>query len=178
MSLAFIGLGSNLGEGRSNLREAWSALGKEEGVSTLALSSPYLTRPVAKDSWKKEGRILSEQWFTNAVGVLETALSPLELLKVMQEIESKQGRDRKKTVDRVLDLDILYYDELVYLDELLELPHPEIKNRLFVLAPLDELAPDRQHPVSGMTTRQMRRALPDLLDKDIRRMTWQDKTSP
>ena len=141
----------------------------------LALSSPYLTRPVAKEGWAAEGRRLGEQWFTNAVGVLETSLTPIELLGVMQEVEAQLGRDRQKTVDRTVDLDLLYYDELVYVDEQLELPHPEIKNRLFVLAPLEELAPDRSHPMTGSTTSQMRRALPVSGGEDMRRLSWQDK---
>jgi 2-amino-4-hydroxy-6-hydroxymethyldihydropteridine diphosphokinase len=176
MSLAFIGLGSNLGDGRLNLRKAWQLLGEHGAIITLALSSPYLTRPVVKESWEREGRQLGEQWFTNAAGVLETKLSPLELLGVMQEIEVQLGRDRQKTVDRAVDLDLIYYDELVSVEEQLVLPHPEIKNRLFVLAPLEELAPDRPHPVTGITTRQMRRALPDSGGEDIRRLAWQDKT--
>ncbi len=176
MSLAFIGLGSNLGDGRENLQKAWQRLGEHAGITTLALSSPYLTRPVAKEIWAQEGRHLAEQWFTNAAGVLETKLSPQELLEVMQKVEVQLGRDRQKTVDRAVDLDLVYYDDLIYVDEHLELPHPEIKNRLFVLAPLEELAPDRPHPVTGRTTRQMRRALPDTAGDDIRRLAWQDKT--
>lgn len=178
MSLAFIGLGSNLGDGRLNLRNAWQKLGDYDGITTLVLSSPYLTRPVVKKTWEKEGRQLAEQWFTNAAGVLETRLSPLELLAAMQEVESKLGRDRQKTVDRAVDLDILYFDDLISSDEKLVLPHPEIQNRLFVLAPLEELAPDRQHPATGMTTRQMRRTLPDTNNNDIQRLIWQDKSNP
>lgn len=175
MSLAFIGLGSNLGDGRSNLRKAWQLLGEHKAVMLLALSSPCLTRPVAKESWVTEGRQLGEQWFTNAAGVLETSLTPLELLGFLQEVEARLGRDRQKTVDRAVDLDLLYYDELVYQDDQLELPHPELKNRLFVLAPLEELAPDRPHPVTGRTTSQMRRALPDSGGDDMRRLAWQDE---
>lgn len=176
MSLAFIGLGSNLGDGRLNLQKAWQRLGQHAGVTILAMSSPYLTRPVVKEIWEKEGRSLAEQWFTNAAGVLETKLSPLELLEVMQEVEVQLGRDRQKTVDRAVDLDLLYYDDLINVDEHLVLPHPEIANRLFVLAPLEELAPDRPHPVTGKTTRQMIRSLPDNGGEDIRRLAWQDKT--
>ncbi|MCK4837605.1 MAG: 2-amino-4-hydroxy-6-hydroxymethyldihydropteridine diphosphokinase [Desulfobulbaceae bacterium] len=175
MALAFIGLGSNLGDGRLNLQQAWQRLGEHVGITILALSSPYLTRPVTKESWAKDGQRLAEQWFTNAAGVVETKLSPLELLGVMQAVEVQLGRDRQKTVDRTVDLDLIYYDERVSADEQLELPHPEIKNRLFVLAPLEELAPDRPHPVTGRTTRQMRRDLPESGGDDIRRLAWQDK---
>jgi 2-amino-4-hydroxy-6-hydroxymethyldihydropteridine diphosphokinase len=171
MSLAFIALGSNLGDGRANLQQAWKMLGKLPEITLLSLSSPYHTRPEAKKSWEKEGRILSEQWFTNAAGALETRLSPDQLLGALQWIEVEMGRDRQKTVDRTVDLDILYVDELVINGADLVLPHPELQNRQFVLAPLEEIAPDRLHPVSGLTTRQMRRRLP-APGGDIKKMVW------
>ncbi len=175
MALVFIGLGSNLGDGILNLRKAWRILGEQPGIISLAaLSSPYLTRPVVKEAWLREGRHLSEQWFTNAVGVLETDLPPHDLLATLQAVEKDLGRDRQKTVDRAVDLDILYYDELVCVDEKLQIPHPGIEERLFVLAPLEELAPDRLHPVTGKTTQQMRLALPPGGDIDLRKMTWPD----
>ncbi|MDT8335315.1 MAG: 2-amino-4-hydroxy-6-hydroxymethyldihydropteridine diphosphokinase [Desulfurivibrionaceae bacterium] len=174
MTLAYIGLGSNLGDGCRNLLKAWRMVGEQAGVSGLVLSSPYLTRPVVKDAWLREGCQLSEQWFTNAVGVLETDLSPHELLAALQTVENLLGRDRQKTVDRVADLDILYYDEQVLVDGGLQIPHPGIAERLFVLAPLEELAPDKLHPLTGKTTRQMRRARSFGGDNDLRRMTWPD----
>lgn len=172
MSLVFVGLGSNLGDGRFNLQLAWRKIGEYRGVSTLALSSPYLSRPLMKKEWVATGHQLGTQWFTNAAGVLETGLTPLALLGVIHEVEIQLGRERQKTVDRVVDLDILYFDDLIYRDDRLVLPHPEIGNRLFVLAPLEELAPDRQHPATGMTTRQMRRALAGQDATDIRRLVW------
>jgi 2-amino-4-hydroxy-6-hydroxymethyldihydropteridine diphosphokinase len=178
MTLAFIGLGSNLGDGRLNLRLAWQRLGGYPGISTLALSSPYLTRPVVKAAWARAGLPLGEQWFTNAAGVLETSLAPLALLAAMQAVEIGLGRDRQNTVDRPVDLDLLYYDDLIIAEAPLQLPHPEIGKRLFVLAPLEELAPDRPHPITGLTTRQMRRALPDLGRDDIRRLSWLEPTVP
>jgi 2-amino-4-hydroxy-6-hydroxymethyldihydropteridine diphosphokinase len=172
MSLVFIALGSNIGAGRANLQQAWKMLGKLPGVTPLALSSPYRTRPEVKIAWEKEGRRLSEQWFTNAAGALETRLSPEELLAALQRIEAEMGRDRQESVDRTVDLDILYVDELVVNGSDLVLPHPELQNRQFVLAPLEEIAPDRSHPVSGLTTRQMRRQLPPPGD-DIQQIAWQ-----
>ena len=172
MALAFIALGSNIGDGRANLQQAWKMLGKLPEITLLALSSPYRTRPEAKKSWEQQGQRLSEQWFTNAAGALETRLSPEELLEALQRIETKMGRDRQQTVDRTVDLDILYVDELVINDADLVLPHPELQNRQFVLAPLEEIAPDRSHPVSGLTSRQMRRRLP-AAGGDIQQMAWQ-----
>ena len=171
MSLAFIALGSNIGDGIANLQQAWAELGKRPGITLLALSSPFLTRPESKKSWEKDGRELSDQWFTNAAGALETRLSPFELLEILKKIETEMGRDREKTVDRTMDLDILYFDELVTNDKVLTLPHPELQNRRFVLAPLEEIAPDRHHPVTGLTTRQMHRQLPSPSESP-RQMAW------
>ena len=146
MALVFIGLGSNLGEGQANLREAWRRLGQVRGVFPLSLSHPYRSAPVG---------MVSAQWFTNAVGVCESKLPPGELLACLLGIEADMGRDRTQGPDRVIDLDILYYDDVVDHSPALTLPHPEIANRLFVLAPLTELAPDHKHPLSGLTSREM-----------------------
>ena len=172
MTLAFIGLGSNLGDGRSNLLTAWKLLGRQSGVLPLALSSPYLTRPVAKPEWRSSGRELGAQFFTNAVGVLESRLPPFELLVVLQEIENYMGRDRGRTLDRSIDLDLLYYDDLVLNEPGLIVPHSELEKRLFVLAPLADLAPDRLHPRLGLTTTQMRQRLPAGEESLVRRLDW------
>lgn len=173
MSLAFIGMGSNMGDGRHNLQKAWQLVGNHPELTALAISSPYSTRPVNKDSWEKSGKTLSEQWFTNAVGVLETRLSPGLLLDLLKNIELSLGRDRRVSVDRPIDLDMLYYDELVVSEGELELPHPEIRRRPFVLIPLAELAPDLKHPVTGLSTRQMVRALPGGYAEDLRQLSWE-----
>lgn len=166
MSLAFISLGSNIGNGRENLSRAWSLLNTTQGITALVLSDPYLTKPVVKAEWVAKGLEFSDDFFTNAVGVLETTLDPHALLSATSDIEQKLGRDRSKTTDRTLDLDLIYYDDLIISDEVLTLPHPEMHKRHFVLTPLAELAPDRIHPVNGMSTLKMLRALP-IAGKDI-----------
>ena len=165
MALAFIGLGSNLGDGRTNLKEAWQRLGKTKGITPLALSSPYETAPVGMES---------TQWFTNAAGAIDTKTSPAELLAILLAIEKALGRDRSKGEDRTVDLDLLLYDDLEQSSEELEIPHPEMEQRLFVLAPLEELAPDHLHPRSGLTIRQLRRNLHDG-DQQIRKGRWQER---
>ncbi len=163
MALAFIALGSNLGDGRSNLLRAWQGL-KGGGITPLALSSPYKTAPVG---------MTSESWFTNAVGMVETIKTPSSLLSALLELETRMGRDRARGLDRIIDLDFLYYNDLVCHETNLDLPHPEIENRLFVLAPLAELAPDHQHPVSGLSSRQMLRRLElHNHNQQIKKTTW------
>lgn len=141
---AFIGLGSNLGDGQTNLLLAWQRLGQVAGISLLRLSSPYRTEPVGMDT---------EHWFTNAVGEIRTSLSPTELLEAMLAIETALGRDRALThQDRPVDLDLLYYGDLMIQSLALTVPHPRIAHRLFVLAPLAEIAPAHVHPILVRTS--------------------------
>jgi len=149
MTIAYIGLGANLGNCRENLLQAWERLGKVNGVELLALSSPYRSAPVGMDS---------ENWFVNAVGSLETSLEPFELLREMFVIEKYFGRKRVLNgipEDRSLDLDLLYWDARVSDDPRVILPHPGIANRLFVLQPLAEISPDLCHPVTRKTSVEM-----------------------
>lgn len=163
MALAFIALGSNLGDGRANLLRAWQGL-KGGGIIPLALSSPYKTAPVG---------MTSNSWFTNAVGMVETIKPPASLLTALLQLETSMGRDRSRGMDRVIDLDILYYDDLVCHSTGLDLPHPEMEGRFFVLSPLAELAPDHQHPVTGLSSRQMLRRLErHNQDQQIKKTTW------
>lgn len=163
MALVFIGLGSNLGDGRKNLRSAWKTLGTAKKVTLLALSRPYSTAPIGMESL---------QWFTNAVGAIDTSLGPDDLLKLLLDLEQKMGRDRSKGEDRIVDLDILYFNDLVQNNGGLIIPHPEISNRLFVLEPLEELAPEHTHPVLNLTTVAMRKNLLARSDQSIKCLTW------
>ena len=152
MALVFLGLGSNLGDGLANLQEAWRRLGAVAGLTPLTLSRAYRSAPVA---------LASKQWFTNAVGVCETKLPAPALLERLLAVEAAMGRDRRQGRDRIIDLDILYYDDCVVQGPELVIPHPEIENRLFVLAPLTDLAPDHRHPQTGLTSREMQRRVAD-----------------
>ncbi len=151
---AFIGLGSNLGDGLTTLQKAWAEINTIPQISTIALSHPYLSEPVA---------MTSSNWFTNAVGELQTTLSADELLGALMQIESSFGRLRNKGAlgyqDRTLDLDILYFGNLQIQSKRLHLPHPHLSERLFVLEPLAEIAPDLIDPQDGLTMEQKRAAL-------------------
>ncbi|MDH3392686.1 MAG: 2-amino-4-hydroxy-6-hydroxymethyldihydropteridine diphosphokinase [Desulfobulbaceae bacterium] len=168
MALAFIGLGSNLGDGRANLKKAWQRLGQQKGITPLALSSPYETAPIGMES---------QQWFTNAAGAIDTGLSPEELLAALLDIERSLGRDRSKGSDRTVDLDLLLYDDLILTSDKLAVPHPEMQHRLFVLAPMEELAPDHLHPTAQRTIRQLRRQI-STGEQQIRKEQWLERTEP
>jgi 2-amino-4-hydroxy-6-hydroxymethyldihydropteridine diphosphokinase len=147
---AIIGLGSNLGNGRAILREAWETLGTIAGIRLDGLSSPYMTAPVGMNS---------RHWFTNAVGRLQVGLPPLDLLKTLLAVEKKFGRTRDSNSfgyqDRSLDLDLLYYGTLVMDTPELTLPHPRVGDRLFVLAPFAELEPNFRDCLTGVTIAEM-----------------------
>ncbi len=153
----FVGLGSNLGDGPAIVSTAWRAIGSETQISTLALSRPYVSSPVGMNS---------RHWFTNCVGELETDLTAHELLRVLLDIEASFGRTRDLSragyQDRVLDLDILYYGSLSLNEPGLVIPHPRISERLFVLSPLAEIAPDWRGS-GDRTALQMEQGLLDRL---------------
>lgn len=176
MVKAFIGMGSNLGNGNTILADAWSALGSVDGIELVAISSPYKTAPVDMES---------QHWFTNAVGCLNVSLSPLEFLQALFQVESGFGRTRniKKFgyQDRSLDLDLLYYGDVTMDDPELILPHPRITERLFVLVPFAELEPDYKDIVSGETIATLELRLRDRIgtknrkDQEIIRDKWDDQ---
>lgn len=146
MKTVFIGLGSNLGDSLLVLQKAWKDLGKQPGVNLLGLSSPYRTEPVGMSS---------SRWFVNAAGTVRTSLAPEELLDCLMQIEKQYGRERtpgqREYQNRILDFDLLFYDRQVFTSDRLVIPHPEMHNRLFVLYPLSEIAPDLLHPIYNRT---------------------------
>ena len=140
MAIAYLALGTNIGTKRRNMITAAALLAERVG-DVLALSGFYETEP-----WGFQ----SENTFLNAALQLDTSLSPLELLKATQEIEIEMGRTQKSNGayhDRIIDIDILLYEDLVLQTPELTLPHPLMHERLFVMEPLAEIAPNVIHPV-------------------------------
>lgn len=134
MALACIGIGSNLCQPADQVSRAIGLLAEIPKTSIDAHSSLYTTEP-----WGVE----EQPSFCNAVAGVQTELSPLELLDKLQEIERVSGRVRyKKWGPRILDLDIIYYEQIAMDHPRLVLPHPYFSQREFVLAPLTELYPD------------------------------------
>ncbi len=149
MAKAYLSLGTNIGNRRGNLIRAAALLAERTG-DILALSALYETEPWGFDS---------PHPFLNAALVLETALSPLELLDATRLIEIEMGRVEKSAggvyEDRTIDIDLLLYDEVVMQTPRLTLPHPLMHRRAFVLEPLAEIAPEAVHPVFHQTIRQL-----------------------
>lgn len=158
MATAYLGLGTNIGDKRKNLETVVKRLAERVG-SVLALSDFYITEP-----WGFE----SKNSFLNAVVVLKTELSPLALLDATRLIEVEMGRlekSRGEYQDRIIDIDLLMVDRLVMHTERLTLPHPLMYERLFVMRPLAEVAPEVEHPVLGKTMRVLRDELCVLVDR-------------
>lgn len=150
MKTAYLALGSNIGDREANLREALRRL-EAEDLRVTRKSSLYETAP--RD-------ILDQPWFLNAVVEIETALFPMQLLARIRKVESEMGRRRVTPKGpRNIDIDILFYGRTVIATPDLEVPHPRIAERAFVLEPLAEIAPDFRHPVTGKTPQEMLAAL-------------------
>jgi len=148
----YLSLGSNLGDRAANLERAVEALA-EIGVRVLRRSSIYETEPVD---------VLAQPWFLNCVVEAETSLGPRQLLEGLQAIERKLGS--KKLVPRgprIIDLDILFYEAAVIHEAGMEIPHPRLAERRFVLVPLAEMAPEFLHPGLRKTAAELLAATPD-----------------
>ena len=140
-----IGLGSNIGDKAGHIARAVEFLKQSGALQRMEMSSLYRTPP-----WG----LTDQDWFVNACLAGETRLAPLDLLATIQKIELDMGRKRiVHWGPRLIDLDILYYDDVVMRGETLTLPHPEIANRGFVLVPLAEIRPDRR--IGGVAAREL-----------------------
>lgn len=154
MAKVYVGLGTNLGDKEQNLRDAVQKIEEQIG-KVVSLSAFYVTAP-----WG----FTSENSFLNAAACVETELSPLDVLQKTQAIERELGRMKKSIhgaySDRLIDIDLLLYDDLVLsvtspTGAELNLPHPLMTERDFVMKPLAEIAPELVHPVLGKTMREL-----------------------
>jgi len=148
--IAYLSLGSNLGNREQNLREAIrraSALGR-----IVAVSSFYETEPV---------EFTDQPWFLNCAIALETVAQPAQVMAELLRIENWMGRQRiVKKGPRSIDIDILLFGDAVVNTPELTIPHPEMTRRRFVLEPLTEIAPELLHPISQKTVVQLLAELP------------------
>jgi 2-amino-4-hydroxy-6-hydroxymethyldihydropteridine diphosphokinase len=150
--LIYLSLGSNLGDRAANLERAIEAL-SEIGARVLRRASTYETEPVD---------FLAQPWFLNCVVEAETLLEPRQLLEGLQAIEHKLGSRKLVPLGpRIIDLDVLFYEAEVIHEAGIEIPHPRLAERRFVLIPLAEIAPEFRHPVLRKTAAELLAATPD-----------------
>jgi len=147
LSIAYIGLGSNLNDRTKNLNEAINMIEEASEIKILKRSRVYQTEPVGPKD---------QPDFLNMALEIETALSSLDLIDFLQGVERKMGRQRKKKWGpRNIDLDLLLYGDQVKNMAKLTLPHPRMHLRKFVLMPLAEIAKDRVHPTLKKTVAKL-----------------------
>jgi 2-amino-4-hydroxy-6-hydroxymethyldihydropteridine diphosphokinase len=150
LNTAFLSLGSNLGDRAALLNEALSRL-ESAGVRVARRSSIHETEP--QD-------YLDQPNFLNMAVEVETDLTPQQLLSAIQKIETELGRQRTiPKGPRTIDIDILFYANQVIATPELEIPHPRLTARRFVLDPLSEIAPNLRHPVTGQSIREAKASL-------------------
>lgn len=162
MTTAFLGLGSNLGERESHIREALCRLDEHQGIRVERVSSLYETAPVG---------YTDQPDFLNAVAEVRTELGPRDLLETVLGIEKEMGRTRNlRWGPRVIDIDLLLFGDSAIDAPDLVIPHPRMADRAFAMAPLAEIAPDLMLPDGRMVVE----ALEELGDQRIRRLTGVD----
>jgi len=162
MTNVYLSLGSNIGNRAQNIARGIAALGKR-GVRVTQESSLYETEPL---------EIKEQPWFLNSAIEVETELSSVRLMEVLLEIEREMGRERRVPKGpRLIDMDILLYGADIVREPRLEIPHPRMAERKFVLVPLAEIAAEVSHPVSMMTIAEMLEATPD--QSEVRK--WRGK---
>ena len=145
--------GSNLGTPAENCEQAIRLLHIPPEIEVVARSSLYESEPVGE---------IEQNWFVNATVAIKTSLTPEALLNTIFKIEKVLGRERReKWGPRIIDLDLLVYEDYLIHSTTLTLPHPEMAKRRFVLLPLSEFAGDYMHPVENKTIHTLLKELPE-----------------
>lgn len=142
-----LSIGTNYGDRELNIENAIDNLISSGAIETATIASIYETEPHG---------ITEQAWFLNTALIGTTNLSPHEFLQISKSIEYSVGRtQRKRWHEREIDIDIIFYNDLIINDKFLNIPHPRLEKRRFVLVPCVEIAPDYLHPLTKLTLKQL-----------------------
>lgn len=149
--IAYVGIGSNVGDKIKNCTDAIQAIHEHPACQVLRASSFYETEPLTLKGSGPQG------WYVNGVIQVKTRLNVVNFLQMILDLELKMGRVRpaEKWAPRVIDLDLLFFDDEIIKMKPLKVPHPELHRRRFVLEPLAEIDPDFIHPIKGISVREL-----------------------
>ncbi len=162
---AFLGLGGNLGEPFAAFQRARKFLADHPLITAIQSSPVYQTPPIGGPAGQPD--------YLNAVLMITTSLRPQDLLTLCQTLEKSAGRVRRERWGaRTLDIDLLLYDDQITSDRDIQIPHPRMKDRHFVLLPLVDLAPEFSHPESGLSMRELLNLLPPATDIRVLHQNW------
>lgn len=147
-STAFLSLGSNKGKKSQNLNNAVMLLGSEDHTRIVKISRIYKTEPQDYQA---------QDWFENMAVKIQTTLDPESLLSFLKRIETTLDKTGKefRYGPRIIDLDIIYYNDMVFNNEFLSIPHPKMHERCFVLQPVCDIGPETIHPVLKQKTSEL-----------------------
>lgn len=145
---AYLSIGSNIGDKKRNLNDAIALLHRAEEIEVIAVSSFYMTEP---QDFK------AQDWFLNAALKINTSLDPEELLTVLKRLEKTMDKTGKefRFGPRTIDLDIIYYSNRIFKTGILEIPHPRMHERCFVLVPLCDIGLEAIHPIFNLRSDEL-----------------------
>ena len=148
MFTAYLSIGSNKGEKRENLNQAIDCLNHHKQIRVTGVSSFYRTQPQNFED---------QDWFVNAALKIETPAEPLELLNILKQVETSLDKEGKafRFGPRIIDLDIIFFQDMIFKTDTLEIPHPRMQERCFVLRPMCDIGADIIHPVLNKTPGQL-----------------------
>ncbi len=145
---AYLSIGSNVGDKKKNLDDAIELLVRHDKIDVVAVSPFYETQPQ---------NYIEQDWFVNAALKIETKLNPNKLLDAIKSLENKLDKNGKsfRFGPRMIDLDIIYYENLILKTDLLEIPHPRMHERCFVLTPICDIGAHKIHPVLNLRSDEL-----------------------
>ena len=146
--IVYLSIGSNIGDKKKNLKDAADLLNRHDRIDLLDISSFYKTEPQ---------NFIDQDWFVNAALKIKTRLKPQDLIDVIKRLEKDLDKDGKpfRFGPRIIDIDIVYYDNLVLKTPDLEIPHPRMHERCFVLTPICDIGAHKIHPVLNLRSDEL-----------------------